>query len=363
MSRGSNLTPDMRRKVIALRKKGKTLIQISDALDIPKTTVLRTLNNYKQTKSVLEKQRSGRPRKTSDSFDRIIHRMSEKDRRKTASDISRQLSIETGTRLSRHTVSRRLVEFGLCARIARKKPFINPNNRKRRLKFAKEHRHWTAEDWAKVQFSDESKFNRVGSDGRKYVRRRKGEEFNYKCTYGTVKFGGGSVMVWGSFSQNGMGPLVKVEGNLNAENYTELLENNLLPFAKEKLPKTWIFQQDNAKCHTAKESIKFFKQNKVKILDWPASSPDLNPIKNLWDELDWRVKSQNPKNLAELWQLLQEEWKKISPQKCIDLIDSMPRRMRACIANKGFCTKYWYWAIAVINYGSSFEFYFTNIDL
>ena len=81
--------------------------------------------------------------------------------------------------------------FGLNGRVARKKPFMSVKKRKASLVFVREHMYWTPEQWHKVLFTDESKFNRFGSDGKTYVRRRPGEEFSPKCTKGTVKGGGG----------------------------------------------------------------------------------------------------------------------------------------------------------------------------
>lgn len=84
--------------------------------------------------------------------------------------IARQFSAEQGKDLSRHTVSRRLRAFGLKAHSAVTKPLISRKNQKARLSFAEEHVVWT-ENWSKVHFSDESKFNLFGSDGKHYVRR------------------------------------------------------------------------------------------------------------------------------------------------------------------------------------------------
>ena len=53
--------------------------------------------------------------------------------------------------------------------------------------------------------------------------------------------------------------------------------------------------------------------NKVKVLEWPSQSPDINPIENLWAELKKRVRARRPINLSQLHQLCQEEWAKIHP--------------------------------------------------
>ena len=73
-------------------------------------------------------------------------------------------------------------------------------------------------------------------------------------------------------------------------------------------------------------------ENKITSLPWPAQSPDLNPIENLWDELDRKVRKHKPlpKNQNDLWQILQNEWLKLDESIYKNLVDSMPRRIACC---------------------------------
>ena len=84
-------------------------------------------------------------------------------------------------------------------------------------------------DWNRVIWSDETNINRIGSDGRMYVWKKSGEPLLNKENQGTVKFGGGSLMVWGCMGWNGVGILAEVEGRMDAEQYVSILEDNLLP--------------------------------------------------------------------------------------------------------------------------------------
>ena len=81
-------------------------------------------------------------------------------------------------------------------------------------------------------FRDESKFLLIGSDGKMYVRRKVGEELSPKCLKASVKFGGGSVMVWGMISEDGVGPLVRLQGKVNAGVYKQLIKDHVSPLLR-----------------------------------------------------------------------------------------------------------------------------------
>ena len=93
-----------------------------------------------------------------------------------------------------------------------KKPLISKKNELGRLKFALEHLHWATQDWSKVLWSDEFKFALFRSDGLKYVRRPSGTRHDVRHQVPTVKHGGESAMVWGCFSRDCVGPLVRIQG-------------------------------------------------------------------------------------------------------------------------------------------------------
>jgi transposase len=103
-----------------------------------------------------------------------------------------------------------------------------------------------------------------------------------------------------------------------------------------------IFQQDNDPKHRCKVAEEFLKRKKINRLSWPPSSPDLNIIEHVWDQLDrlLRVRTQLPRNQDEMWEALQEEWKNISQDFLDTLYESMTRRVQAVIKAKGGNTKY-----------------------
>jgi len=82
------------------------------------------------------------------------------------------------------------------------------------------------------------------------------------------------------------------------------------------------------------------KREKVKVLEWPSQSADLNPIEHLWEELDRRVRCQKYSNKEALFQTLKKEWGKIPLDRIQKLVDSMPARCDAVITANGYATKY-----------------------
>ncbi|KAK3551094.1 hypothetical protein QTP70_012456 [Hemibagrus guttatus] len=121
------------------------------------------------------------------------------------------------------------------------------------------------------------------------------------------------------------------------------LLNNLHPQTinlKEINLRPQMSQQDNDPKHTSKSTSEWLKKNKMKTLEWPSQSPDLNPIEMLWHDLQKVVHARKPSNVAELQQFCKDEWAKIPPQSCNRLIVSYGKRLIAVVAAKGGPTSY-----------------------
>jgi hypothetical protein len=98
--------------------------------------------------------------------------------------------------------------------VKRKRPFLSKKHRRERMDFAITHQDWTVEDWKTVVWSDETKINRFGSDGRKWVWKRAGEGLSDRLVQGTQKYGGGSLMMWGCMLWEGVGYACKIDGKM-----------------------------------------------------------------------------------------------------------------------------------------------------
>jgi len=151
-------------------------------------------------------------------------------------------------------------------------------------------------------------------------------------------------MMWGCITWEGVGLACKIDGKMDADLYTSILEDELQETLNyyDKSPADIVFQQDNDPKHTSKKAKKWFEDHGYEVMIWPAQSPDLNPIEHLWFILKRRLAEYpNPLNgMTELWEHIEREWEQIDAATCQNLIESMPRRVEAVIKAKGGYTTY-----------------------
>ena len=326
-----DITPRKRATVVSLSRTAlMSCREISAAVNISKSTVSRILQRNKESGSP-EAQRlgkCGRKRKISRYDDKVIVRKSIIDPRKTSFDIQRDLQA-AGITVSPQTIRRRLIDAGRRAVRPLKKQLLTEAMRKKRLHWAKKYQHWTVEDWKKVIFSDESHFIVQGFKSR-YVRRGIGEPLRRGHIDQAPKHPP-KKMFWGYFSFLGTGTLVPVEGMMNSNKYMEILRQKLVPALAERYPAgDGIFQQDLAPCHTSKKCQQFFRTNKMKVLEWPGNSPDINPIENLWGIMKTRLQTMDCSTKTKMIEAIIEFWYRDEKIKknCETLIESMPKRVQ-----------------------------------
>ena len=336
------LTEFQRGEIIGAWKCGIVEREITEILHYPKSTVHNVISAYKNNGLEKMPARSGRPCILTERDNNHLMRVLNENRRTNIKELCEEFISSTSTNLSSITLKRHLHKNKIYGRIGAKKPFVNAANKIKRLNWAKIRKDWINE-WENIIWSDESRFEVFGGDGRRHVWRNSQEKYEPKCLIPTFKSGQESVMVWGCFTKNKLGPLVRLEGRITAVIYIKILENNLIPFINSlENNDNYIFQEDNAPIHTAKITKEWKENNNITSLPWPAQSPDLNPIENLWNQLDRKVRSHKPlpKNKDDLWEILQKEWLKLEKDKYNNLVNSMPNRIAAVIENKGYPTKY-----------------------
>lgn len=335
------LSHDIQQNVLSLLGQGFTTRQVAEQCGISRSTVQRL---RKKRLPDAELSRGGRPEKLSPQDKRVCVRAVTSGRLDTATAAAKQLREETGVEVSDLTVRRALREAGLMAQEKEAKPKLSAKNIKARLDFARRHRHWTVEDWKRVIWSDETKVNRFSSDGRSWCWARDGEGRQPRHVKQTVKHGGGSLMIWGCMTAHGPGFICKIEGTMDQHLYKKILREDLYETIEEYGMDVTrvIFQHDNDPKHKAKSVQVWLGEQPFAVLDWPAQSPDLNPIEHLWALLKRRLNQYEapPSGMLELWERIYFQFYEITENECMGLYESMPRRIEAVLAAKGMWTDY-----------------------
>lgn len=337
-------SPKKRSRVLALVEGGRhTIREITDITCVPKSTVY----DIKTRGIPTTKPKLGRPKKLSAYDKRRIGRYiikSKTTRRESCESIIDALHLN----VCPNTLMSAIQELGYIRGVARRRPLLKKLDYKRRLKFAREHKNWTIEDWKRVIFTDEMSI-KVGQERASvvFVWRKKGEEYHRDCVDERKRSTGG-MMFWGAFRSGKMGPglffhLEKGQ-KINSKVYRDqVLLGPLKTFVEEscfEIPKP-IVMEDNAPVHKgacteARKSLKW------PTYEHPPNSPDLNPIENIWAYMKDQITRyySHITSQAEMQRVVLEMWKNFMDTKWDGLIASMPARMKAVIAAKGGPTRY-----------------------
>ena len=136
------------------------------------------------------------------------------------------------------------------------------------MDFALTHKDWTVEDWKRVVWSDETKINRMGSDGKQWVWKKAGEGLSDRVVQGTRKFGGGSLMVWGCMLWEGVGYACKIDGRMDGELDVKILQDELQESINyyNKTKDDIIFQQDNNSKHPCHKARNWFQDHDFNVM-------------------------------------------------------------------------------------------------
>ncbi|GFV28913.1 transposable element Tcb2 transposase [Trichonephila clavipes] len=210
-------------------------------------------------------------------------------------------------------------------------------HRRRRSLWCREHRNWRDNEWGRVLFTDESRFS-LSSDSHRILIWRERESRNHPSNIiERDRYGGRGVLVWGGIMLGSRTDLhIFDAGSVN---------EILLPYVRlfrGAMGLQFLFMNDNAPCHRTVAAEQLLESEDIERMDWPARSPDLNPIEHVWDFLGRRLAARTlpPVTIRELRLALQDEWAAM-PQQLIDtLILSKGRRCETCLAVREIISPY-----------------------
>ena len=325
--------------ILSLSAQGMTSRAIATSVGCGKSTVNRILKRVRSEGTIANKRSTGRPRKTSERADHFLSLLARRDPLASAREL-KESAAAAGVHVSVKTIARRLKEKGLMSRIQRTKPLLTPAAARRRLAFAKKYRLMPPSFWRRVIWSDESKFELISNRRRTRVWRTAREAFARRMVKVRVKHSK-YVMIWGCFSYSGVGKLVVIRDKLTADKFIDIINDNLLPSACDMgIQSDFLLQLDNDPKHTAKATKAYFEEVGLETLEWPSYSADLNPIEHLWDQLDRDIPQDKRRRLQTFVEAMQEAWDNMPAARLEALVDSVPSRLEAVIAAKGYHTRY-----------------------
>ncbi|XGW23090.1 hypothetical protein V3C99_005379 [Haemonchus contortus] len=323
-ARGKLLSEEEQAQIRALHEAGHSNRQIARQLGRSPTCIGNYIRNpgaYRSARIV------GRPRNLTAQDHRRIARMA------SNSTLSlNQIRASMGLAVSRMTISRSIRSNEHITReVMKKAPRLNAQHKNARLEFARRN---MATSWDKVIFSDEKKFNLDGPDGYRYYWRDLRHD---PLIHSKRNFGGAKLMVWGGFGSSGKLELAFPLCRMDSQEYQEVLEFHLLPFLRGARRRTHVFQHDNASVHVSRSTKEWLQRHGVAVMDWPACSPDCNPIENLWGIMARRVYLNNRQynSVEELKAAILAVWESIDDTTITNLVQSMPNRMFELIRHSG----------------------------
>ena len=200
-----------------------------------------------------------------------------------------------------------------------------------RLVFCQRHRN---DGWALTLFTDESRFATSPDHPVMWWVKRGDHIFMEKDKFPF------SIMVWAGIVGNRKTQLLVCPQRLDAEGYVQLLEGNGIVDFLRQIGDGAIFQQDGAPCHRAARARRWFERNNVTVLEgWPANSPDLSPIEQIWaitkKLIIDRYGMTTPLANDQLEPAVFEAYDRIEPRTIAILTMSVKYRVQLCLARQG----------------------------
>lgn len=340
-TRHTNL--QMRKEIIKLHNQGYNQREIARRVGVSIATVNLWVNRHGSLESI---QKTGRLRKTTTGQDKEIYLMSQNDPFLAATDINRYLKLN----VCAQTVRNRLQEQGLRNFKAPQKPFLLETHKQRRLEFAEKYHLWSADKWEKIAcFADEKTFQSFGKGITRVWRPKltrwdeKSRDpnmitrFNQSVISEYKVSGRFSISLWGCIGKLNQLHRVTIK-RLNHNYFINDILDVYMPIDDDE----FLLVHDNAPIHTAKNVKKWLSERNIKTIEWPAYSPDLNPIENLWSRMEYLTRNRTPTSTENLWNIVRQAYEEISNDKDYiqTLVRSMPKRLAEVLRVHGNVTKY-----------------------
>ena len=305
-------------------------LQIHRHTNIPLCTIKYNKQKWLETGSSNDRPRTGRPKILGPNDHKRIGALLRHHPEWASPQLAVAVAQQGSPAVSARTIRRELNRMERDYSLPLYRPLLTDRHKECRIAFAQAHLH---DNWRRTVFTDETTFQLYRNKVKVWSRH------GYRSVKHRPKHGP-KVHVWGAISWQGTLSIHLFTRNLTADYYIDILTHYLLDQAMATFGGNWRLQQDNDPKHTAKISKAWVGEWVPETFEWPANSPDFNPIEHLWFMLKTRVEKQLPTSLEQLKTYIREEWDKVTPQEVQNLIGSMRSRLEDCISVRGDCTKY-----------------------
>ena len=283
----------------------------------------------------MQQTKIGAPTKRTTELIEYIDKMTKRNRRMSNEELARIIrNISQLPNVSPSTVQKIRRELGYKFLPPLRTFFLSDEQKIARLAFCVKHLNENTK-WDNVLFTDECYFW-LGEDHRPLYRKR-GEHTKDVLVH-EKKFNE-KILVFGGISRSYKTNLIVLQnGTVDAITYIDDLidESGLIPSMNEVYGvKKWVLMQDGASAHTAKVTLDYLRTYVNILENWPAMSPDLNPIENLWAIMKAKVSELRPQNKEQLIEYVIAVWNSLEQQMISNLVDSMKERLEAVVKNNG----------------------------
>ena len=308
--------------------------RISKMMHCNRSTVVRWLKRWNETKDLSDRAKVGRPRKTTSQQDEVIidSVRHDVDEGITSEKIQEQV-LNENIDVSARTIRRRLGEAGFKYMKPLSKPLLTEHHQRKRLLWAKSLVNF---DWDQVIASDETVF-RIHEVKRFYWQRPGERKVCRKVPY-SIKMN-----AWGCLSSTGFGRIICFKNNMTSAFLCDNIYPNALLSSAHRLfgrSQDWILLEDNDPKHRSRYSVRWKDDHDVETLPWPSLSPDMNPMEHVWALLKIKVADRRPTSAEELTRAIKEEWKDLPQELASNLMNGMSRRINSLIEANGDYTMY-----------------------
>ncbi|KAK3894535.1 hypothetical protein Pcinc_001691 [Petrolisthes cinctipes] len=318
--------------------------EIAGRLNIQIRSVYRWITLNERRGNIENIPRCGAPRRTSREDDDIIVATARRQPLSNAVAMRQMTGIQVGIQ----TYRKRLHKAGIHHLRPATKVMLTEKHKEERLGFALQYYPMDFSFWSSVIFCDEKTFSSDGH-GELHCWRPNNTRFEAKNIQPTRSSGRITAGLWGWMAACGPGELVVIDERLNSLQYIEILEQIMIPSVRALLipePNPIYIAMDDSTVHNAAIVTDWFQRHSEVIrIQWPARSPDLMPIENLWSQMVKKWDSNSAKTKVNLVAHAMNIWEAMRLKRgveniCETLVRSMSRRLNSVIECNGSYTKY-----------------------